>query len=182
MSTINGCGTMFYGSDYNYHNKGTKPRFAENKLDEVEMKKLIQIVMDSDPRIIRLKKRKEELDNRLKELSYVEYEELRKINPQIEAIRKSYFTNHEHELTNPFQGDSYVATKWFVIFMLPIFPIESVRIHGYSPVTSAKGGRWQTTQYNTTEVPLHLTQVIKTYLLVYGVIALLLLVGYMLGI
>lgn len=64
---------------------------------------------------------------------------------------------------------SYIATKWFIFFLLPIFPIGSYRVLPSTPkITSPVE---QTTAYSIFEkVSLNKKQVINTYLLVYGFI------------
>ena len=178
MGTINGCGTRYYGSDYTYQPSTNQGHPKSSNIDIIHQENLKQSAIAKDVRIIKLTKRKEELTRRVTELSFAEHEELRRINPQIEAIENSYITNEQIESLNPVSIDSYVATKWFVIFMLPIFPIQSAIIHGYPPVTSTKGGRWRTTEYNMSDVPLHMMQVVKTYALVYGTITLFLVTWY----
>lgn len=64
---------------------------------------------------------------------------------------------------------SYISTKWFIFFLLPIFPIGSYRI--LPNVTTITSPVEQTTDFNIFEkVPLNKKQVINTYLLIYGFI------------
>lgn len=63
---------------------------------------------------------------------------------------------------------SYIATKWFIVFLLPIVPISSYRV---LPNTPKLHFLMQITTYNRFEkVSFNKKQVINTYLLVYGFI------------
>lgn len=63
---------------------------------------------------------------------------------------------------------SYIATKWFIFFLLPIFPINSYRVLPNKPEI---GYMKQVTSYSIFEkVPFSKRQVVNTYLLVYGFI------------
>lgn len=66
---------------------------------------------------------------------------------------------------------SYIATKWFIFLLLPIFPIKSYRVW---PVQGAKfsglffGVFGYTKQYQLKPVPLNWRQVILTYAVGWG--------------
>lgn len=63
---------------------------------------------------------------------------------------------------------SYIATKWFIFLLLPIFPISSYRV---LPDTPKMHFLTQRTNYKRFEkVPFNKRQVINIYLLIYGFI------------
>ena len=69
---------------------------------------------------------------------------------------------------------SYIATKWFILFFLPIIPLGSYRVwRGETRNTSipliSVGA---STQYKMVPVPLNWKQVIGTYLFVWGILIL----------
>ena len=70
---------------------------------------------------------------------------------------------------------SYVTTNWFVIFYLPIIPIESLRIIEEG---STNYIIYNSQQYKAIKVKLHKKQVIKTYSWTYGIIGLIVLSAY----
>ena len=68
---------------------------------------------------------------------------------------------------------SYIATKWFTFFLLPIVPLRSYRVQrgettvgGFFPIVGAK------TQYKMTSVSISWKQVAQIYGGVYGILAL----------
>src|ERR1035437_7674128 len=63
--------------------------------------------------------------------------------------------------------DSYIATEWFVLLFLPIFPIASYRVLRGNTSGNVFGAK---TQYSTTKVPLNVKQVILIYSSVYGLL------------
>lgn len=81
---------------------------------------------------------------------------------------------------------SYVAVKWFVIFFLPVYPIECLRVRKGSDHSSGIPGFYisNQTQYQILEkVPKnkHLSLIIKTLSMVYGFTAIVFgLIAYML--
>ena len=64
---------------------------------------------------------------------------------------------------------SYIATKWFIFFLLPIFPVGSYRVLPNTPKMISVL-RQETTFRRFEEVPLNKKQVVNTYLLIYGFI------------
>ena len=70
---------------------------------------------------------------------------------------------------------SYVTTNWFVIFYLPIIPIESLRV---IEEDSTNYIIYNSQQYKAIKVKLHKKQVIKTYSWTYGIIGLIVLSAY----
>lgn len=63
---------------------------------------------------------------------------------------------------------SYISTKWFILLLLPIFPISSYRV---LPSTTKIHFLGQKTDYLRFEkVPLNKKQIINIYLLIYGFI------------
>lgn len=68
--------------------------------------------------------------------------------------------------------DSYLATRWFVIFFLPIFPLGTFRVIKLKQ----EGTR---TEYNTVDVPTNFLQIFKTYLFIYGCTAFLIWASFM---
>lgn len=66
------------------------------------------------------------------------------------------------------QDGSYVATKWFIFLLLPIFPIGSYRVwRGRTDATVLLPGA--KTEYKVVRVKLNWKQVLKTYLLIWGI-------------
>lgn len=62
---------------------------------------------------------------------------------------------------------SYVATKWFIFFLLPIFPLGSYRVwHGDTKATLFLPGA--KTGYRMVKVALNWRQVVNTYLAIWG--------------
>ncbi len=65
---------------------------------------------------------------------------------------------------------SYVTTVWFAVFFLPIFPIRSERILPLSEFDNGAGHR--NLRYSVLEnVPRHRPQIIRTYLVGWGILA-----------
>ena len=65
-------------------------------------------------------------------------------------------------------NDSYVATKWFTIFLLPIVPLGSYRVwRGETKATFFLPGA--STEYKMTKVELSWGQVFNTYFIIYGI-------------
>ena len=68
---------------------------------------------------------------------------------------------------------SYIATKWFVIMFLPIVPLGSYKVwrgnrtDSWLPMTVGVK-----TTYPMVPVKLNVEQVIKTYLVAYGIVGL----------
>lgn len=62
---------------------------------------------------------------------------------------------------------SYVCTKWFVFVYLPVIPLESYRV---VKVDSSNLLVYQSQKYKAVRIELHKKQVMRTYLLVYGII------------
>ena len=74
---------------------------------------------------------------------------------------------------------SYVATKWFIVLFLPLFPLGSYRAQRGETTSSATalvGLPGASTQYKMVRVPLNRKQVVQIYLAVYGLLAVLALV------
>ncbi len=71
---------------------------------------------------------------------------------------------------DPLPDRSYIATKWFVLFWIPLFPLASFRIiDKESPVgIPSLVGRKST--YDATQVPLNKKQIKKTYLITVPII------------
>jgi hypothetical protein len=72
---------------------------------------------------------------------------------------------------------SYVTTKWFVFVYLPVVPLESYRVVKEKSTTLVV---YSTQKYKTINVPLHKKQVARTYLLVYGMIGIIVLLSQIL--
>ncbi len=77
---------------------------------------------------------------------------------------------------NP-QDNSYVTTEWFVLLLLPIFPIKSLRIIKLSTIQQTKYiiTHSSTVSYRIMhEIPLksNLSQIVKTYIVTYGILGL----------
>ena len=75
-------------------------------------------------------------------------------------------------------SDSYIAVKWFVLFLLPIIPLKSYRIRKISQEVEKNYVfyRQEVSKYQIlSEIPLKINvgQVVRTYLVVYGFLALL---------
>lgn len=73
---------------------------------------------------------------------------------------------------------SYIATKWFILLLLPVIPLGSYRVwrgETTSSATALIGMPGATTQYKMTPVPMNWKQVIQTYLAIYGTLALIIL-------
>jgi len=63
---------------------------------------------------------------------------------------------------------SYIATKWFVILLLPIFPLGSYRVwRGKTKATFLLPGA--STEYKMITVQLNWEQVFNTYFVIYGI-------------
>jgi hypothetical protein len=63
---------------------------------------------------------------------------------------------------------SYIATKWFIIFLLPVFPLGSFRvIRGATGASVFPSG--SKTDYQLSPVKLNVAQVINTYLVIWGI-------------
>jgi len=69
------------------------------------------------------------------------------------------------------QDGSYIATKWFIFLLLPIFPIGSYRVwRGETKATALLPGA--KTEYRVTRVKLNWKQVLKTYSIIWGILIL----------
>ena len=68
------------------------------------------------------------------------------------------------------EDGSYISSKWFIFFLLPIFPIASYRV--VRGETTASGIPiilpGATTQYKMIKVPMNWKQIGRTYLLSWG--------------
>lgn len=84
------------------------------------------------------------------------------------------------------QGDnSYITTKWYVFFWFPIIPLVSYRVimgetkstgtYGFSIVTGTKSN------IQMKDVPMNKTQIIKTYLKAYSLVALMVIFLYLIS-
>jgi hypothetical protein len=73
---------------------------------------------------------------------------------------------------------SYIATKWFTIFMLPIYPLASFRIYAHRPAAAFSYGA---ATHRSQTVPLHEKQVASTYIRTYSTLILTLLGLYLLS-
>lgn len=70
---------------------------------------------------------------------------------------------------------SYIATKWFILFLLPIIPLGSYRVwRGETKATFFLPGA--STSYRMFETKLHWKQIIRTYLAVWGLAVLLVII------
>lgn len=65
--------------------------------------------------------------------------------------------------TNKLSDGSYVATKWIVLFFIPIIPLKSYRIF-------SKEGDFFSREYKLKRVELNRNQVLRTYLLILGLL------------
>lgn len=66
---------------------------------------------------------------------------------------------------------SYLATKWLILFLLPIWPVATFRIY---PTTQAQAfgyGPGVSMRHKYRKVPLNFHQVAVTYLVTYGIIS-----------
>lgn len=64
---------------------------------------------------------------------------------------------------------SYISTKWYVFLGLPIIPLRSYRVTLKGDTKTVFFGT--NTDYQMLDVPIKISQIIKTYILVYGIIA-----------
>jgi hypothetical protein len=72
---------------------------------------------------------------------------------------------------NPTDG-SYVATEWFIFFFLPIFPIGTYRVVNGKTEVGIPSGKLlpgSSTEYYMVKIKLDWRQVIKTYLVIWGI-------------
>ena len=98
---------------------------------------------------------------------------------RLQGIGTSYYGKKDIRSSD----HSYVTTEWFVLLLLPIFPLKSFRViklgkqsSNYVVVQSA------TVAYKILEkIPLrkNISQIIRTYLFAYGGIALLIASGFL---
>jgi hypothetical protein len=71
------------------------------------------------------------------------------------------------------QGDgSYIVTKWFIVLMLPVYPLASFRIRAHSRQMTF--GLGDSRIHTSAQVPRHTSQIIRTYLITYSIIAVIL--------
>ena len=64
---------------------------------------------------------------------------------------------------------SYVATKWFIFFLLPIFPLGSYRVwRGDTKATATLFLPGVKTEYRMVKSPLNWKQILLTYLVVWS--------------
>ncbi len=71
-----------------------------------------------------------------------------------------------------FLDNSYIATKWFIVFFLPIYPLESYRVINVKRKFFSR----QPATYQMTKVSLHKKQIINTYLAVWGTLIVLIII------
>lgn len=71
---------------------------------------------------------------------------------------------------------SYIATKWYVFLGLPIVPLKSYRVIYKGSGKSVFFGT--STDYQMLSVPMNMSQILKTYALVYGFIVVLIAIIY----
>lgn len=64
---------------------------------------------------------------------------------------------------------SYIVTKWFVLFLLPIFPLSSYRVWRGETKASLFLLPGAETEYRMIQVPLNLRQVLNTYVAIWGI-------------
>ena len=87
---------------------------------------------------------------------------------RLQGIGTAYYGKRDY---NP-QDESYITTEWFVLFLLPIVPLKSLRIRKMSKEEHFYGVAWshKLTYQILGEIPKgkNLTQIIKTYLYAYG--------------
>jgi hypothetical protein len=74
--------------------------------------------------------------------------------------------------SDPLPDGTYTATKWFVIFWVPIFPKGSYRLLKMDAEFIAFPPGFKTT-YASHRLPLNIKQVIKTYAVTAALVALL---------
>ncbi len=72
---------------------------------------------------------------------------------------------------------SYIATKWFIIFFLPIIPLGTYRVWEIN-ATPPKFYREGNTKYKMEGVELNWKQIVNTYLSIWGSLALLGILGW----
>ena len=93
----------------------------------------------------------------------------------ITIAKKSYLCQHlmyrtkYYGATEHGSDGSYVTTNWFVIFYLPILPIESLRVIEEG---STNYIIYNSQQYRTMKVRLNKKQILRTYCWTYGIIGL----------
>lgn len=68
-----------------------------------------------------------------------------------------------------FQDNSYIATEWFIFLLLPIFPISSYRVWRGETKAKFLPLPGSNTEYRTIKVKLNWKQVIRTYLIIWGI-------------
>ncbi len=81
------------------------------------------------------------------------------------------------------KDNSYITTEWFIFLFVPIFPIASYRvIKGKTESKFYLVTANDKTEYNLTKVKLNLRQVIRTYLLIwFPILIIILLIFYRLS-
>jgi hypothetical protein len=75
---------------------------------------------------------------------------------------------------NP-QDGSYIATKWFIVFLLPIFPLGSYRVIRGKTETTFLLLPGAKTSYQMMKVDWNWKQIGLTYLVIYGFLVLVIL-------
>ncbi len=67
---------------------------------------------------------------------------------------------------------SYIATKWFTFFLIPVIPLTTYRV--WEGKTDAKFSPFHSsTQYRLTEIPFDWRQALKTFLIWWSCLAIL---------
>jgi hypothetical protein len=66
----------------------------------------------------------------------------------------------------------YIATKWFIFFLFPIFPIASFRVKRLNTKLGFDGFLSVNSQYELTQIKKDSNQIFLTYLGTYGAIIL----------
>jgi hypothetical protein len=72
---------------------------------------------------------------------------------------------------------SYIATKWFIFLLIPIFPISSYRVRPDTPKVHFLGQK--TNYFRFDKVQLNKKQIINTYSIIYVPIFIFVLISYL---
>ncbi len=92
---------------------------------------------------------------------------------RLQGIGTAYYGKKDFNL----QDNSYTTTEWFVLLLLPIFPLKSLRVVKLSTTQQTKYiiTHSSTVSYRIlSSIPLksNLSQVINTYVVTYGILSL----------
>lgn len=80
--------------------------------------------------------------------------------------------------TDVHEDGSYITTKWFILFFIPVIPLGSYRVLAGDTSVSAVGS---TTSYEMVKVQFNVKQVVQTYLTALVIAVVVLVVVYLLS-